>query len=200
MVSRIEFYIDVGSPATYLAWQRLPSIAQRVAAEIVYKPVLLGGVLKANASSAPTDVPAKAAWFRQDMERCARRHNIPFTWNPSFPINTMLLMRAATGLVGAADFHKLLRASFEGLWQNAINMADDALVDSQFRKHGLDPAVVRELAARPETKTALKNQTEEAVGRGVFGCPTMIVGDRLSFGQDRLVDVEEALNVSAAST
>lgn len=199
MTKRIEFYIDVGSPATYLAWRRLPKLAERFGASIEYKPVLLGGIFKAIENRAPTEVPAKAAWFRNDLERCARRSNIPFRWNPNFPINTLLMMRAAAGLAGSPMFLPLIAAAFEGVWQDGLNMADDAVVDRQLEKHGLDPRIVREVAARAETKAALKEQTEAAVSRGVFGCPTMIVGERLSFGQDRLVDVEEALGGSMSS-
>jgi 2-hydroxychromene-2-carboxylate isomerase len=199
MTRRIEFYFDVGSPTSYLAWRRLPKLAERFGASLDYKPVLLGGIFKAIENRAPTEVTAKATWFRQDVERCAQRDGTPFRWNPNFPINSMLTMRAAAGLAGSPQFFRLLEAAFEGFWQEGLNMADDSVVDRQLEKHGLDPRMVREVAAKAETKTALKEQTEAAVSRGVFGCPTMIVGDRLAFGQDRLVDVEEALGASMSS-
>ena len=199
MTRRIEFYFDVGSPTSYLAWRRLPKLAERFGASLEYKPVLLGGLFRAVENRAPTEIAPKAAWFRQDVERCARRDGIPFQWNPNFPVNTILMMRAAAGLAGSSQFPRLLEATFEGMWQDGLNMADDAVIDRQLEKHGLDTRMVREVAARAETKAALKEQTEAAVARGVFGCPTMIVGDMLSFGQDRLIDVEEALATGMSS-
>jgi 2-hydroxychromene-2-carboxylate isomerase len=73
-----------------------------------YKPVLLGRLFKAIGNRAPSKLPAKAAWFQQDIKRCARRHGIPFIYNPHFPLNSMLMMRAATGLLGSAQFSSLL--------------------------------------------------------------------------------------------
>lgn len=199
MTRKIEFYFDVGSPATYLAWQRLRKLASRAGATLDYKPVLLGGIFKSIGNRAPTDVPAKAAWFRRDLERCAQRHGIPFLYCPHFPLNSMLMMRAATGLLDSPRFSNLVEAAFEGFWQTGLDMADGGVVDRQLEKHGLDPAAVREIAARAETKSALKERTEAAVALGVFGCPTMIIDGQLSFGQDRLIDVEEALGARNAA-
>jgi 2-hydroxychromene-2-carboxylate isomerase len=196
MAKQIEFYFDFGSPTTYLAWKMLPSIAKRYDAEIRYMPILLGGLLKAVGNHAPTDVVSKAAWFKQDIERCARRLGVPFHWNSKFPINSMLMMRACAGLLGTPEFDPLLKAAFEGFWLDGLDMAADEVIDRQLRKHSLDPASLREIAARAEIKTTLKERTEAAAARGVFGCPTMVVGSRLAFGQDRLVDVEEALNAA----
>jgi 2-hydroxychromene-2-carboxylate isomerase len=102
-------------------------------------------------------------------------------------------MRAATGLLGSVRFSIFLEATFEGFWQTGLDMADDGVVDNQLRKHGLDPAAVREIAAKAETKAALKDRTEAAVAHGLFGCPMMVVEGHLSFGQDRMIDVEEAV-------
>ena len=67
-------------------------------ARLVYEPMLLGGVFKATGNASPVSVPAKGRWMNRDIERWAARYGVPFAFNPHFPINTLTLMRGATGL------------------------------------------------------------------------------------------------------
>ena len=94
----VEYFFDVGSPTSYLAWTRLPQIAAETGAEIVWRPMLLGGVFKATGNASPVTVPAKGRWMNDDIRRWADRYGVPFRFNPHFPINTLTLMRGATGL------------------------------------------------------------------------------------------------------
>jgi 2-hydroxychromene-2-carboxylate isomerase len=71
MHTNIDFYFDYGSPTSYLAYRRLPAIAERTGAQINYRPILLGGILKATGNAAPTAVPAKGEWFFADLSRWA---------------------------------------------------------------------------------------------------------------------------------
>ena len=98
MTKTVEFYFDVGSPAAYLAFQRLPGICKAARATLDFKPMLLGGVFQATGNQSPMNVPAKGRYMMDDLERFARRHQLPFRHNPYFPINTLTLMRGATGL------------------------------------------------------------------------------------------------------
>jgi 2-hydroxychromene-2-carboxylate isomerase len=68
--------IESTCAATYLAWPRLPKLAAQYGATLDYRPVLLGGIFKAIGNHAPTEIPSKATWLRQDLERCAQRHGI----------------------------------------------------------------------------------------------------------------------------
>ena len=70
----IEFFFDVGSPTTYLAWTQLPRLAEEVGAELVWRPMLLGGVFKATGNASPVTVPAKGRWMLGDLQRWADRH------------------------------------------------------------------------------------------------------------------------------
>lgn len=196
MSKTIEFYLDIGSPTTYLALRRLHGLIERYDAKLDYKPVALGAIFKAIENRLPTVIPAKEKWFRRDVERSAKRHGIEFNWNPYFPIGTMYLMRVATGLQGTPEFEPFLRAAFSGTWVDRLNMTDDQICDEQMRRYGLEPEKLRALAARDETKLKLRENTQNAINRGVFGCPTMIVGSELTFGQDRMIDVEEFITGS----
>jgi 2-hydroxychromene-2-carboxylate isomerase len=97
MNKTIDVYFDVGSPASYLAWTQLPALAKRNNATIVWKPMLLGGVFKATGNQSPISVPAKGRYTGIDFMRFAKEYGVPFSFNPHFPINTLFLMRGASG-------------------------------------------------------------------------------------------------------
>lgn len=196
MSGQIEFHFDFGSPNAYLAYTQLPALAERLGAEIVWRPMLLGGVFQATGNRSPAEVPAKGRWSRRDIQRWVRRYGIEFRHNPHFPVNTLTLMRGAVGLQRREDQSAFLRyvdAVFRGMWVEGRDLADPAEIAAVVAQAGLDPADIQALAADPEVKADLKARTEEAVARGVFGAPTFFVGDELIFGQDRLHFVEDAL-------
>ncbi|MFJ5295583.1 2-hydroxychromene-2-carboxylate isomerase [Pseudomonas sp. NPDC088368] len=189
----VEFVFDFGSPSSYLAYARLMRLARDRAIEIVWTPVLLGAVLQAVGSVAPTTFPAKEKWFFGDLAACADKHHVPFSRNPFFPLNTLALMRGATALLGTAQFSSYVKAVFEALWKHNENLADPQVVERVLAPVGLDARQFEALISHAEVKSLLRKNTEDALERGVFGCPTFFVGDRLIFGQDRLEFVEEAL-------
>src|SRR5262245_53607838 len=78
MPRQVEFFFDFGSPAAYLAYTQLPKIAREAGAEIVWKPMLLGGVFKATGNASPVTVPAKGKWMMGDLARYARQYGVPF--------------------------------------------------------------------------------------------------------------------------
>lgn len=195
MSKQVEFFFDVGSPTTYLAWTQLPAICAQANAELVYRPMLLGGVFQATGNASPANVPAKARYMDVDMARFARRYGVPLAGNPFFPINTLVLMRGATGvqLRAPGRFQDYLRGVFHAMWVEPQNLNDPATAAKALAAAGFDPAEVMGWANDAEVKAALRTTTEEAVARGVFGAPTMFVGTEMFFGQDRLESVREAL-------
>ena len=193
MGKTVEFLFDVDSPASYVAFKRLPAIAQRTGATIDYQPFLLGGVFKATGNHSPAEIPAKGAWTSVDLARFAARHGVPFARNPFFPINTLHLMRGATGLLDDGRFMAYVEAVFDAMWRDPKNLGDPAELAPVLARAGLTPDEFQALTAREDVKARLKATTEQAVERGAFGAPTMFVGDEMFFGQDRLDFVEEAL-------
>jgi 2-hydroxychromene-2-carboxylate isomerase len=195
MRKSVDFFFDVGSPASYLAWTQLPAICQKHDADLVYRPMLLGGVYQATGNSSPSTIPAKGRYTQMDYERHARRYGVPFRGNPYFPIITLFLMRAVTGiqLRQPGRLQQLLACVFKGLWIDALDLNEPQLTSDILQSGGFDPAEIERLTQDPQVKAALRATTEEAVKRGVFGAPTMFVGDEMFFGQDRLDFVEEAL-------
>ncbi|BAN45860.1 2-hydroxychromene-2-carboxylate isomerase [Metapseudomonas resinovorans] len=195
MTKTVEFFFDLGSPASYLAWTQLPGICARRGAELRYRPMLLGGVFQATGNASPAAVPAKARHTMIDMQRFAHRYGVPMHFNPFFPINTLTLMRGAIGvqLRQPERFEAYLDAMFRALWRDKRNLGDPAVLGAVLIDAGFDPQAMLALVGDQEVKDALKAATEEAVKRGVFGAPTCFVGTEMYFGQDRLDFVEEAL-------
>ncbi|KJH80590.1 2-hydroxychromene-2-carboxylate isomerase [Stutzerimonas stutzeri] len=196
MDKTVEFFFDLGSPAAYLAWTQLPALCERAGAELRYRPMLLGGVFQATGNSSPATVPAKGRYMTTDLLRHARRYDVPFDFNPHFPINTLALMRGAVGyqLQQPKDFPRYLDALFKALWVDQRNLGDERILAAVLAEAGLEPEQFHALVTDEHVKNALKANTEEAVLRGVFGAPTFFVGSEMFFGQDRLGFVEEALS------
>ena len=188
MQKTVEYYFDFGSPAAYLAFTQLPQLAADTGAAVVWRPMLLGGVFAATGNSSPVTVPAKGRYTFTDFSRFAQRYGVPLKRNPAFPINTLILMRIATGLQMRDDprFTAYVQAVFRAIWVDAQPMGDAATVAQVLQAAGLDAPELLALAAEPAVKDQLKAQTETAVQRGVFGAPTFFVGEHMFWGQDRL--------------
>ena len=195
MRKTVEFFFDFGSPTSYLAWTQLPRLAADAGAQLAWRPMLLGGVFKATGNASPAMVPAKGRWMNQDMARWAKRYGVPLAMNPYFPINTLTLMRGATGLQlrQPAQFERYVETVYRAMWEAPCNMGDPAVLAQVLQRDGFDADGLLALAGDPEVKARLVATTEEAVARGVFGAPTMFVGAQMFFGQDRLDFVREAL-------
>jgi len=195
MTKTVEFYFDFGSPAAYLAATQLPHVCADTGAELVWKPMLLGGVFQATGNHSPAEIAPKGPYMTVDLQRFARRYGVPFVHNPHFPINTLLLMRGATAiqLQQPARFDAYVDAIYHAMWVEPRNLNDPAEVGAVLQAAGFDPAALLAAAGQQEVKDRLKAVTQEAVARGVFGAPTMFVGSDMFWGQDRLDFVREAL-------
>ena len=194
-MKNVEFWFDFGSPASYLAWTQLPKLAAETGAAIHYKPMLLGGVFQATGNHSPATIPAKGSYMFQDFARFADDYGVPLRMNPNFPINTLVLMRMATGLQlrDPSRFLAFCDATFKAIWVEALNLNDAAVTATALDQAGFDPAELLALASDAEVKEQLKQLTQTAVARGVFGAPTFFVGDQMFWGQDRIHFVKKAL-------
>ena len=195
MAKTLEFFFDFGSPTTYLAFTQLPQIARETGAQLVYKPMLLGGVFKATGNASPVTIAAKARWMSADLPLWAQHYGVPFAFNPHFPINTLTLMRGACGVQMHApqDFERYLQAVFQAMWIAPHNLGDAQVLTTVLEAAGFSAPTFMQWVADAEVKARLIANTEEAVARGTFGAPTIFVGEKLFFGQDRLDFVRKAL-------
>lgn len=199
MVSKaLEFIFDFASPNAYLVMDQLADIAARYDAELRITPCLLGGIFKATGNRAPfiqyADAPAKMAYERLEMNRFIQRHSLTkFQMNPHFPINSLLIMRAAIAADQDGRLGEYIRIINAAMWEEGLKMDDPAVVQNHLDHHGFDGAALLARTQDDAVKAKLVVNTQQAVERGVFGIPTFFVGDQMFFGKERLGQVEEAL-------
>jgi 2-hydroxychromene-2-carboxylate isomerase len=193
VAKRVEFWFDLGSPAAYLAWKRLPKFSQATGASVAHKPMLLGGVFKATGNTSPMTVALKSKWSAFDMPMWAKHYGVPFNRNPFFPVNTLALMRGAAAAQIDGIFERYHPAIYKAMWVDGVNLNDIGEVAKVLSAAGLDAAKIGNRIQDQDVKDRLKATTDEAVARGVFGAPTSFVGDLMFFGNDRLPFVEMAL-------
>ncbi len=193
-MGEIEFLFDFGSPNAYLVHRVLPGIADRHGVRVRHVPMLLGGVFKAANNRSPLEVHArvkgKLAYEMREIERFVRRHGIRYHMNPHFPLNTLSLMRGAVYAQGAEWEGDYLDAVFNAIWVHGQKMDDAEVFADVLREAGLPAAGIIEATRSPEVKAQLRASTEAAVARGVFGAPTMFLGDEMFFGKHSLPELE----------
>ena len=195
MSKSVEFFFDLGSPTAYLAYTQLPNICAETGSQLIYQPMLLGAVFKSTGNASPANIPAKGRYMQLDLARYAKRYQVPLRFNPHFPINTLLLMRIVTGvqLQHPQRLNELLDGLFRALWVEQRDLGDASVLAATLTQGGFDPQQMLALSNDEEVKAALKDKTEQAIQRGVFGAPSMFIDNQLFFGQDRLDFVREAL-------
>jgi len=198
-MATLEFFYDVGSPWTYLAFHKIEALAAEARAELVWKPILVGGVFNAVNPGvyAARANPSKPRWdyMAKDLQDWARLYALRIVWPPAvFPVNSVRAMRGALAAFDAGRGPEFSRAAFEAYFGEDRDISrDDVLADVATRA-GLDPAELLAALAAPELKQRLRANTGELVARGGFGSPTIFVdGADMYFGNDRLVLVREAL-------
>ncbi|MEO9970669.1 MAG: 2-hydroxychromene-2-carboxylate isomerase [Hyphomonadaceae bacterium] len=195
MPKSFEFFYDYTSPTAYIGDYAARAVADRTGAEMIYRPMFLGGVMQATGNSPPGMVAAKGKYMGKDVPRCAARFGLPFAFNPAFPLKTLPLLRASLGLAGS-DLAKFRDACWSHIWgsDGPKNLGEPDQIKTMCSKIGLDGEQVLALGKDAALKAKLVDNTEEAVSRGVFGAPTYFVGEEMFFGHDRLDYVEELLS------
>lgn len=196
----LDFYFDFGSPASYLAYKRLRQLESKCDLTVHWLPMLLGGVFKATGNVSPVTVAAKGNYMvNQDFPRFAKRYSVPMQFNPYFPINTLNLMRGAVAAQEEGVFDRYADAVFDAMWQEQLDLGQVDVVVKTLQNAGLDATALLELTQSDAIKQTLIANTNQAIDRGVFGAPTMFVGDEMYFGQDRLDFIEADLKADRGS-
>ena len=194
MAKQLEFLFDYGSPFSYLANIQLPGFAKRNGAVVVFRPMLLGAVLKATGNCSPMTVPAKARHFAEDMRRWASRYGVMLKLNAHpFMGNTLPLMCGAVAAQRLGVFGAYHDAIYRAAWAEGLDLGEPAVFSTVLQRAGVNLAELIAASERQDVKDELRRNTEDAVARGAFGAPTFFVGNEMFWGNDRFDFVEEAL-------
>lgn len=196
----IELFFDLTSPWTWLAVHNLVPMARRHGAEIVWRPILVGGVFNTvNPGiyvARDNPVPVKARYMDKDLADWARLAGLEIHFPPAcgHPVNAVLAMRVALAMQARGKLEPFAFAAFDALWAHERDLADAAVLAPLIAAQGEDPQTVLAEAQSVAIKTQLRTNTDELMARGGFGSPTLFVdGTDMYFGNDRLPLVEAAL-------
>jgi 2-hydroxychromene-2-carboxylate isomerase len=199
MAKRLEFFFDCSSPWTYLAFVRVHDVVARTAAQIVWKPILVGGVFNAVNQEVyerrAKPEPRKTAYYLKDLQDWARHAGVTIGQPPVFPVNSVKAMRGALVALDEGRLVPYARAVFEAYWGKLEDISQPAVLSRIAAEVGLEPATFLARIDTAQVKDRLRANTDELIARGGFGSPTMFVDENdMYFGNDRLPLVEAALD------
>ncbi|PZP96619.1 MAG: 2-hydroxychromene-2-carboxylate isomerase [Variovorax paradoxus] len=194
----IEFFFDISSPWTYLAFTNVQPMAAELGATIHWKPFMVGGVFNAvNPTvyeSRRTPVPAKQAYLGKSLADWARWTGVQIHFPPKvFPVNSVKLMRGCLVLDAQGRLPAFAKAGFEAYWRDDLDISQDSVVREVCARAGVDADALLAAIGAQEIKDQLRANTEELIARGGFGTPTIFLGDDMYFGNDHLPLVRAAL-------
>lgn len=199
MSKQIEFFWEPGSPYTYLAATQIEKIAAECGATVNWKPFLLGKVFEARKMTLPAAIPQKAQYMFKDLARWSQVYQVPVVMPKVFPVHSLLASRAAIAAAHLGHEAKAALAIMSAYWGEGQDISQEAVLVSAFGKAGLDGAAIMAKTQDAAVKDELKANTEDALKRGVFGAPTMFVGDAMFWGNDRLELLKLALQGKIAA-
>ena len=193
MTKSIDFYFDFISPYSYLSLERLKLLKKSDDIVINYKPILLGGLHKLGGITPPAFNNRKLKNMKNDCELIAKKNNIKFYWNSKFPINSLYIMR---GYLVIKDKVKenYFNNCFNAYWRDNIDISNKNNVEMILEKTGIIKNEFFEKINQIEIKNKLKEFTDKAFEKDVFGAPTFIVNNKIFWGQDRLEYAIDELN------
>ena len=200
MSKKLEFFYDCSSPWTYLAFSKIEDVARRHNADLIWRPILVGGVFNAvNPSVYETrerPVKPKARYYAKDLQDWAHLYGLKIGQPTVFPVNSVKAMRGAFVAHEHGKISPYSRYVFEQYWGENRDISKDEVLRDIVKMAGLDEKEYFSKIASPEYKDKLKHNTDELIERGGFGSPTMFVNGDIFFGNDRLMLVEHALSHS----
>jgi 2-hydroxychromene-2-carboxylate isomerase len=200
MGKKLEFFYDCSSPWTYLAFTQIEEVAQRGGTEVIWRPILVGGVFNTVNPSVyegrANPVKVKARYYKKDMQDWEHLYGLKIT-DPGnlvvFPVNSVKAMRGAFVAQEHGKISPYSRRVFETYWGDNRDISKDDVLRDIVRGVGLDETEYFTKIATQPYKDKLKVNTDELIERGGFGSPTIFVEGAMFFGNDRLMLVEHAL-------
>jgi len=185
MSSYIDFYFDIISPYSYIAHKKIQKIKEHQKIIFNYKPILLGGLHNLAGINAPAFNKYKMKNMQSDCELVSKKNNISFKWNLKFPINSLSIMR---GYLSVEDSQKedYLDMFFNAYWRDNLDLSSEKEFSKLLESLKIDSKIFFDKITEQSIKDTLKQLTNDAFNKEVFGAPTFIVNNKIFWGQDRL--------------
>ena len=182
MTKEIDFYFDFISPYSYLAHLK---IKQTKNINFNYKPVLVGGLHNLQGIVAPAFIKPKFKHMISDCNLIAKKYIFNFTWNSKFPINSLNIMRGYL-YVNSENKNLYLNVMFDAYWKDNLDTSNEEILKSLLENCKIDSNIFFNRIKDPKIKEKLKNVTQDALDKEIFGVPTFVVNNKIFWGQDRL--------------
>lgn len=204
-MATLEFFFDCSSPWTYLAFVRIQDILARVPAEVIWRPILVGGVFNAvnrdvYARRANPE-PRKASYYEKDLADWARLAGIGIGKPDVFPVRAVSAMRCVLAADEKGALLPFARAVFDAYWGELQDISQPDVLAAAARRSGLDADALLARSEDADIKDKLRANTDELIARGGFGSPTLFIDAHdMYFGNDRLPLVEAALRRASAAS
>ena len=192
----LEFYFEFSSPYAYFASLEVEALAGRNGLELVWRPIMLGGILKHTGQKPLLLDGIRGEYATMDCRRWARRRGIPFRIPHPFPVNSL---KAARGVLFYADRPcqaPFIHGCFHAIWAEGKDPYADGTMVEIVRGMGEDAEEFLAGIGEPALKQRLADETEAARRRGVFGAPTFFFRDEMVWGNDRMPLLEEIVRES----
>jgi 2-hydroxychromene-2-carboxylate isomerase len=191
--AHITFYFDPISPYVWLAASAIDRL-EAGGAQVRVQPVLFAGLLNAHGQKGPAEIEAKRRYTFRDVMREAAARQLTFVGPPGHPFNPLQALRMCQALTSETERRRFMHALLRATWELGADISDGATLQRLADACELDGTALLAAAQTPEVKAALLAQTELAIADGVFGVPTLRVGDALFFGGDRIEALERHLD------
>lgn len=190
---QIDFYFDFSSPYGYLAAELIEGLAERVGAEVTWRPFLLGAVFKEIGTQPLLDIPMKGPYAKCDIPREARYHGLAFVFPQSFPFSSVAAARAFfwVSAQDSAKAKQLAQALYRRAFAQGQEITSPHAVVEVGVSLGLDEAELTAALQDPAVKDRLRKEVEAAREVGVFGSPYFVYAGEPFWGVDHMVRLEE---------
>jgi 2-hydroxychromene-2-carboxylate isomerase len=189
----VEFYFEFASPYAFLASETIEALCARLGVPLVWRPFMLGPILKRTGARPLFGTDPRSAYTRTDCFRWARLHGIPLRHWGEAPVNSLQAARGALWLEGRPCLPAYVHACYRAHFVHGRDLADVPVLAEIVAGLGEDGDAFRAAIAAPALKQRLIERTEEAFARGVFGAPTFFHGDEMLWGNDRLPLLERLI-------
>jgi 2-hydroxychromene-2-carboxylate isomerase len=186
MAREIDLYFDYMSPFAYLVWHRLPKVCGERDAIITPRPVLYAALLDHWGQLGPGEIPPKGMHNMKVCFRHAALARIPITVPRHVPFNPLIALRVSLEVVSGGDQRRVIEAIFNAGWRDGLDLGDGRTIAAALDSLGLDGDGLVARTADPDVKNTLREETDRAIARGVFGVPTMVVDEELFWGLDQV--------------
>ncbi len=185
MTKSIDFYFDFISPYSYLAYKKIKSLNDLNDYKIIYKPILLGGLHNLGGITAPAFNVRKMKNMKNDCELIAKKNKIIFKWNDKFPINSLYLMRGYLVLSEKLK-EKYFEVCFDNYWKENTDISSEENIHKILDLCSINKTDFFKNINDKKIKDQLKELTNLAFQKDIFGAPTFVVNNKIFWGQDRL--------------